>query len=234
MGKNKEHRKNFKPTHPELFKYDQAFIERFVSPSVRDVESKKGNLEEIKKVVNEVAEQLYQFDLFTPEFAELLIDEAEKTGLWVTNLEKTIEPHPMTEGAVDICEPDTSLTFKDLPGLSDVYAEVINHHVRPIIESLWKTFKLQKWDTPAIRKYEVDVVKQMDLHYDVEIVAMVGYLSKDFIGGGTNFPRWNLTVGNNENVRVGSVVVYPGGVSHEHCALPITGGKRYMLANSFY
>eukprot|EP01102_Stenamoeba_stenopodia_P016407 TRINITY_DN5737_c0_g1_i1.p1 TRINITY_DN5737_c0_g1~~TRINITY_DN5737_c0_g1_i1.p1 ORF type:complete len:234 (-),score=74.59 TRINITY_DN5737_c0_g1_i1:69-770(-) len=233
MGKDKTP-VDYKPLHPEIFKYDQEFVDRFLAPAVRNVKEHKGNIAEIKKVVNEVAEQLYQFDLFTEEFTKFLIEEAEHSGKWVTNLEKIEEPHPMTEGAVDVVEPDTSLSFDDLPGLEDVYGKIIENHVRPIVETLWKTFKLQKWDTPAIRKYEVDVVKQMDLHYDVEIVAMVGYLSKDFIGGGTHFPRWNITVGNNENVRVGSVVVYPGGVSHEHSALAITGGKRYMLANSFY
>jgi len=102
------------------------------------------------------------------------------------------------------------------------------------MEALWVTFKLQKWDCPAVRRYEVNVVKQMDLHYDLETVAMVGYLSKDFVGGGTYFPRWKLTVGGHTDVVVGSAVLYPGGISHEHSAHPITGGKRYMLANSFY
>jgi hypothetical protein len=30
------------------------------------------------------------------------------------------------------------------------------------------------------------------------------------------------------------VAVYPGGVSHEHMALPITAGVRYMLSNALY
>lgn len=111
---------------------------------------------------------------------------------------------------------------------------MIRNHVQPLMESFWITFKLQKWDCPAVRKYEVHVVNQMDLHYDLETVAMVGYLNKEFEGGGTNFPRWNMTVGGHTDVIPGSVVLYPGGISHEHKALPITAGKRYMLANSFY
>ena len=87
---------------------------------------------------------------------------------------------------------------------------------------------------PAVRKYEPDVVSQMDLHYDAETVGMVGYLNSDFEGGGTYFPRWNLTVGDSTSVRVGSVIVYPGGISHEHSALRIGAGRRYALANSFY
>lgn len=102
------------------------------------------------------------------------------------------------------------------------------------MSAFWVTFKLQKWDCPAVRRYEPHVVNQMDLHYDLETVAMVGYLSKDFVGGGTYFPRWDMTVGSHDNVVVGACVLYPGGVSHEHSAKAITAGKRYMLSNSFY
>ncbi len=106
--------------------------------------------------------------------------------------------------------------------------------MQPVLEGLWGTFRLQKWDLPAVRKYEPDVVRQMDLHYDAETIGMVGYLNADFEGGGTHFPRWGLTVGDSGRVQVGSVIVYPGGVSHEHLARPIVSGRRYTLANSFY
>jgi hypothetical protein len=221
--------KNYTPLHPELFTYNDEFVKRFIDPSVHVIHPSK-----IHEIATEVAEQLYLVQLFTPEFCQLLIEEAEHANKWVTHLEKFEEPHPFAEGLIDVCEPDTTVDFDELPGLEEVYGNIIRNHVQPLMETFWKTFKLQKWDTPAVRKYEPHVVNRMDLHYDLETVSMVGYLSKDFVGGGTHFPRWNVTVGTHENVRVGSVVIYPGGVSHEHMALPITAGKRYMLANSFY
>jgi hypothetical protein len=102
------------------------------------------------------------------------------------------------------------------------------------VETLWQTFKLQKWDMPAVRKYEPDVVNGMDLHYDNETIGMIGYLNTGFQGGGTFFPRWNLAIGRSGDVAPGSVAVYPGGVSHEHRTLPVTAGVRYMLSNSLY
>lgn len=193
---------------------------------------------EIVALVNEVAEQLYHFQLYTEAYCQCLIEEAEHLGQWETNLEKVAEPHPMfpeNDEMVDICEPDTTISFDEMPGLSAVYAQVIRQHVQPIVETLWTTFKLQKWDTPEIRKYEPEVVNQMDLHYDLETVAFVTYLGgPTFVGGGTYFPRWNLTVGSHLNVQQGSAIVYPGGVSHEHSALPITAGVRYMLGGSLY
>mmetsp|Transcript_8359 Transcript_8359/g.21087 ORF Transcript_8359/g.21087 Transcript_8359/m.21087 type:complete len:227 (+) Transcript_8359:25-705(+) len=224
-----EEKTPYTPLHPEIFKYDAEFVQRFICEGVR-----APTRENAKSCVKEVAEQLYQFRLFTEEFCKLLIEEAEHCGKWETNLEKVEEDHPFVPGLIDVCEPDTVVEFAEMPGLDDVYASVLKNHVQPILEGLWVTFKLQKWDPPAVRKYEPHVVSSMDLHYDLETVSMVGYLSRDFVGGGTFFPRWNLTVGSHENVIVGSVVVYPGGVSHEHSAHAITAGKRYMLSNSFY
>ena len=43
--------------------------------------------------------------------------------------------------------------------------------------------------------------------------AVTVNLNDAFEGGGTHFPRWDVTVGGSGRVDVGSVVVYPGGVS---------------------
>lgn len=206
--------------HPELYRYDAAFVERFIHPEVTRV--------------RELCEQVYQFRLFTPEFCALLLEEAEHANQWVTVLEHTVAEHGSLPGVDDLIEPDTTVSWDEMPGLVDVYGQIIERHVRPIVESLWVTYKLQKWDTPAVRKYEPHVVREMGLHFDAETVGMIGYLSDGFEGGGTYFPRWKCAVGRSGEVIVGSVVVYPGGVSHEHLALPITSGRRYTLANSFY
>ena len=110
----------------------------------------------------------------------------------------------------------------------------VAYPLRPVVESLWRTWRLQKWGPGAVRRFEPDVVAGMDVHFDAETVGMIGYLNRDFTGGGTHFPRWGLVVGSSADVSVGSALVYPGGVSHEHGALPITRGRRYTLANSFY
>ena len=219
----------YQPLHPALFRYDDGFVARFIDPSVARV-TRAGAAGSTR----EICEQLYQFRLFTPEFCRLLIEEAEHCGEWVTVLEHTVEKHGVLAGVDDLIEPDTSLSWARMPPLVDVYREVIENHVRPVVEGLWQTFKLQKWDIPGVRKYEPDVVKGMDLHYDAETVGMIGYLSDGFTGGGTHFPRWNATVGSSGAVVIGSVVVYPGGVSHEHLALPITAGRRYTLSNALY
>lgn len=226
----------YTPLYPELFTYNEAFIQRFIDSSMHD-NTRKERAALLATVV-EIAEQIYQFQLFTPAFCQCLIAEAERHGGWETYLEKRAESHPMfpdDASIVDMCEPDTTISFEDIPGLQAVYRRIMQQHVQPLVEALWTTFRLQRWDVPEVRKYMPDVINQMDLHYDLETVALVTYLSgPTFIGGGTYFPRWDLTVGNHHNVRPGSAIVYPGGVSHEHSALPVTAGVRYMLGGSLY
>jgi len=214
--------------HPGLFRYGSDFVARWIAPAVA-----APRCEAAHRLVREIGEQVYQFQLFTPELCALLIEEAEQRAAWVTVLEKTEAPHSTSTDAADVIEPDTTLSFAELHGATDLWADVIRHHVQPILEGLWPTFRLQKWDLPAVRKYEPDVVRQMDLHHDAETIGMVAYLNADFEGGGTHFPRWGLTVGESGRVLVGSVIVYPGGVSHEHLARPVVSGRCYTLVNSF-
>jgi hypothetical protein len=213
--------------------YGPGFVERYIAPPLA-----RPRREDARALVTEIGEQVYLFPLFTEEFCARLLEEAESQPGWVTVLEKVEAAHSAPQAGfadvIDVIEPDTTLSFEEMPGACALYAEVIRNHVQPILEGLWTTFRLQKWDVPAVRRYEPHVVSGMELHYDAETVGMVGYLSSGFTGGGTHFPRWGLTVGDSGNVRVGSVIVYPGGVSHEHLAHPITAGRRYTLANSFY
>ena len=219
----------YQPLHPALFRYDDDFVARFITPEVAFPHTGRW-----RKATREIAEQVYLFQLFQPEFCRLLIEECEHRNAWTTTLQQRAEEHPLTDHIVDIVEPETTVSWEDLPGLSEVYAAIVKNHVQPVMESLWQSFKLQKWDMPAVRKFEPEVVNEMALHYDNEIIGMIGYLNQEFTGGGTHFPRWNLVIGRSGDVPPGSVIVYPGGISHEHEVLPVTAGKRYMLANSFY
>lgn len=219
----------YRPAHPEILRYDDVFVGRFLDHAIADPRAI-----DARKVTRELGEQIYHFRLFTPEFCELLIDECERCGGWVTVTERSVEPHSLLSDVEDDIEPDTTHALGLIPGLSEVYDRIVDRHVRPVVEGLWRTWRLQKWDPGAVRRFEPDVVAGMEVHFDAETVGMIGYLNRDFTGGGTHFPRWGLVIGSSSDVSVGSAVVYPGGVSHEHGALPITRGRRYTLANSFY
>src|SRR5947208_17131263 len=118
--------------HPELAIYDDAFIQRFIDPSMHNNTRKERAA--LLATVKEIAEQVYQFQLFTPTFCQCLIAEAEHDGSWETRLEKTAESHPLfpdDASIVDVCEPDTTISFEEIPGLEMVYREIMQQHMQP-------------------------------------------------------------------------------------------------------
>ncbi|KAL6076597.1 Procollagen-lysine,2-oxoglutarate 5-dioxygenase 1 [Balamuthia mandrillaris] len=220
----------YKPLHPELFQYDPKFIDPTLVEATASL--KEGQKLDPTKVTREPVEQIYHFQLFTEEFCRLLIEEAEHCGKWVTE-EETFE-QVNTQGLVEVDDPETTQHLHQIdPKLEAVYYEVVEKHIRPLVQSLWKTFTIQKMDRPYVLKYEPEVIKEMGLHHDMETVAMVVTLSQpdDYQGGGTYFPKWDYSTG---KPRPGTAIVYPGGVSHEHMGLPISAGKRFLFLGSFY
>lgn len=199
------------PRHPELFRYDDTFMQAFIHPGLRQP---IGDLL-ARREVREIGEQIYQFQLFTPAWCAKLIDEFGHQGGWGD-------------------EPDAPLSWKTMPALDAVYGEIVEHHVRPILEGLWERWRLWRWDPPVVCRQGPGADADMDLRHDAGAVTLIGSLNDGFEGGGIGFPRWGLTVGDAGCVQIGSVVVFPSGVSHEHLACPVTAGQRYTLASSLY
>ncbi|MBL8152138.1 MAG: hypothetical protein JNN15_19625, partial [Blastocatellia bacterium] len=201
----------YKLTHNHLAEYHEDFID----PVLRG-----GNIQDI---VYEAAEQIYEFKLFTPEFCQLVIDEAEHYNNW--RVYTDVLEHPYAEGCKNFCLPDQTLQLYNFPGMEAVYAKIVERHLEPLMQKLWPVFKIQKINPPYLLKYEPEVIRGMGVHYDLETVGLVIYLNEEFEGGGTSFPRWNYNTG---KPKPGSAIIYPGGLSHVHEGLPITAGKRYL------
>jgi hypothetical protein len=208
----------YTPKHACLYDYS----ERFLHPAFV-----RGRREEI---FTEVAEQIYSFRLFTPEFCRLLIEEAEHSGQWRT--EADVEKNPYTD-IEEYCLPDTTQHLEKMRGLDAVYKLIIERHLKPLMERMWVTFKLQKISAPYVLRYSAEpgAIRAMELHHDLETLTLVTYLNEEFTGGGTYFPRWNYHTG---KPAPGCAILYPGGLSHEHEGVAITEGTRYLLCGSFY
>eukprot|EP01100_Stratorugosa_tubuloviscum_P005949 TRINITY_DN25_c0_g2_i1.p1 TRINITY_DN25_c0_g2~~TRINITY_DN25_c0_g2_i1.p1 ORF type:complete len:237 (-),score=112.72 TRINITY_DN25_c0_g2_i1:185-895(-) len=212
--------KQYTPRHPELFRYEPRFIDPVLLAGG-----------DVKTIVREEVEQIYRFQLFTPEFCKLMISEAENCAKWHTEDEVFVTVN--INGRSEVDDPETTLHLWEMPPMEQVFYEIVEKHIKPVAEGLWKSFKLQKKDRPYILKYEPDVISQMGLHYDNETVTIVVTLSDptDYEGGGTFFPRWNYSTG---KPAAGTCIIYPGGVSHEHKGLKITAGRRYLFLCAFY
>ena len=215
-----------KVLHPDIYQYSSKHM---ASPRLN---------------VTEDAEQIYKFDLFTPEFCKKLIQEAEFQGGWETGVDDEgldgfgmmkIDPSLLQSSRVEN-ELDTTISLSQVPttktkSLTKTIEQANRRHVAPAIDKLWKSFSVERYDQPYLLKYEPDKVNKMNLHYDLETVALVCYLNTDYVGGGTYFPRWGFRL---QPEKPGQAAMWPGGVSHEHIGLPITGGVRYLLCCAFY
>jgi hypothetical protein len=207
----------YRPLHPEIFRYDPVFLH----PALL-----RGDPAE---VLREDAEQIFNLRVFTESYCRLLVEEAEHCGLWRTAAD--VETNPYAEEIEELDEPDTTLHLHHMEGLDGVYREIVERHLRPLMERTWRTFRLRKVSPPYVLKYTPDAISGMALHHDLETVTLVVYLNDRFEGGGTRFPKWNYVVSGR---RPGEAILYPGGLSHEHEGLPIRSGSRYLLLGSFY
>lgn len=216
-------------TPPDAFRYGPEFVESCLAPALAAPRP-----EDARSLVTELADQVYLLPLFTPAFCERLVEAAEARPEWVTPFALPETPHSSFADVADSIESETMLPLEELPGAVRLWDEVVRLHLQPVLEGLWSTFRLERWDAPVVRRYEPSGVSRMGLHHDTEAIGLIGYLNAGFAGGGTHFPRWGLTVGDAAGVRPGSVIVHPGGVSHAHLAHPVTAGRRYTLAASFH
>src|SRR3954467_11780135 len=151
--------------HQELYSYNPEHM----APWLRN------DSPDYTEFVKEEAEQIYRFALFTPEYCQAMIAEAEHYGQWVTETSTFASVNIV--GVEEEDDPETTLHLHRMPGLEEAFYDMVERHLRPLIETLWKTFNLQKKDRPYILKYEPTVINQMGLHYDNETVSLVIMLS---------------------------------------------------------
>lgn len=208
------------PLRPELFRYDDTFVARFVPPRLAAPRA-----EQALELVSELAEQVYEFPLLTPDFCSLLIEEVEHRRNWLAEVAETL---------VDREPPETRVSLAELPGATRLWAQLIRHHVQPLLESLWPACPLERWAAPVVQRREPELSPPRQIRPEADTVRLLGLLNTDFAGGGTHFPRWGLTVGDSASARVGRFILHPSGVSHQHRTSPVTSGREYTLASSFF
>ena len=122
-------------------------------------------------------------------------------------------------------------TANAFSSLDEWYYALAQAVIVPHIEALWDTFEVQRLDEPSVLRYIFPTLTEMKFHHDAETVSSIVYLNDEFEGGGTSFPRWNYSTG---KPPIGTAIIYPGAVSHEHVGLKITDGRRYLMLGAFF
>ena len=143
--------------------------------------------------------------LFTAEFCRLLVEESEHctAPLWDRVAQRYtatgLKSAAAARGTTELYEPQTTLSFDcirhgtaptPLPtlgppsgrSLDAVWNAVVARYLKPLLEALWQTFRVDQWATPVVRKYEPARIAGMQLHYDTETISLLGYLNADFDG----------------------------------------------------
>ena len=185
-----------------------------------------------KKILRVESEQIYSLRLFSAPFCRRLIDRAEASRPWLHDTQAS--PAAESTAPPEKMESPACLSLARIPGMPELYRDVVDRHVRPLVKILWLSFEMQMYRMPYILRYDSRRPPLPGSHeeaWDQCAVSLVVSLNDEFEGGGTFFPRWNYSTG---RPRPGWAILYPGGISHPHRALPIHKGKRYLLIGEFF
>lgn len=161
------------------------------------------------------APDLYSFPFLSPAFAEFLVGLGDQIGRW------------QPEEGDEYGAPELRLR-KISPGLEDVFAEIIKRHVNPLLRRLYLGCYEVGWlQPPFLIRYDMHTQQDMGLHHDAESELTLSVaLNAEFEGGSLEFPRQGFS---SAAVPVGHALMFPGGPTHVHRALPITAGERRSL-----
>ena len=204
--------KQYTPLHPELYQYwddTSSWHKKFLVPGM------------IKKewdlFVDEELDSVFTYPLFTTDFCNKLIEEAEHAKVW------TYARHEFY--------PTTDFVLTEI-GFDKIYYDLLWEFVMPM--AIHK-FGLEGkgWDQLAaenfLARYSPDTQGHLSIHHDnAHITALVNLSSTDdYVGGGTWFWRQKKL----SRPPQGYVSVHPGNITHKHGARPIMSGKRYIIVS---
>ena len=166
-------------------------------------------------IVDEPVDNVFTFPLFTKEFCEKIIREAEHCGKWER---KRHEYYPTTDMLIEKI------------GFQDIYHKILVEYVYPMSKHMW-ALEGKTWDDldseNFMIKYDSSVQGHLSLHHDSGSISCVLALNDDFKGGGTYFWRQKKL----HNGHVGHISVHPSVITHRHGGRPVEEGQRFIIVS---
>ena len=167
-------------------------------------------------MLDDLGDNIYEFQLFTPKFCKEVVALAEAKDNW------TIDRHTFY--------PTNDVLLQDID-IQKIYHRVLKEVVFPLCIHIWK-LEGDGWkdlfSENFMARYTTDRQSHLSLHHDFSHVTMVVKLNDEFEGGGTWFPKYNIL---SNPKKVGTATLHPGMVTHLHGARPIDSGKRYICVS---
>lgn len=108
----------------------------------------------------------------------------------------------------------------------NIYEKAYFDKFVPVVEKYWKPLSMYGIRDLFVIKYKIGKQTSLRLHHDMSLVTGSMKLNNDYTGGVLNFPRQGV---DNLETSVGSVIIWPGQVTHGHECTEVTSGTKYGL-----
>ena len=163
--------------------------------------------------LEEIATDILLIDFLEEEFCSFIVEACKSSNTWAPNKRDkkyfTQDIHLSTE----------------LPVIYEILAEHFNTVICDVVSSFWQVDDFVISDLFAIR-YSLDSQKSLPLHHDDSFITGSVKLNTEYTGAELLFPRQSFS---NINVPIGSLLVFPGKITHPHRCKELLTGEKYSL-----
>ena len=123
--------------------------------------------------------------------------------------------------------PGQELRIKNLQEkYYNIFQKAYNDKFVPTVEKYWHPLLMHGIRDLFAIKYSLGKQTSLRLHHDMSLVSGSMKLNNDYQGGVLKFPRQGV---DNSQAPVGSVIIWPGQVSHGHECTELISGTKYGL-----
>jgi hypothetical protein len=163
--------------------------------------------------ITEVGPELYVVPFWTPAMCAAVIRAAEAVGAFEPQPDDPVPGHEVSLALIS-------------PSLFENVQNDLGARIWPQLQTVWPLIDYCGLRDVFVIKYSLDAQTELRIHHDVAQVSASVKLNDDYDGAELAFPRQNVT---NENVPVGSLLVWPSLVTHPHRTEPLRSGVKYGL-----
>ena len=147
------------------------------------------------------------------DYCDYLIEEAESYGDWK---QLPNDKYPAQE-----------IRLQNLSSIFyETFEKAYESKLVPFVEKKWYPLKMYGIRDLFAIKYSMNAQKSLRLHHDMSLVSASLKLNNNYTGGELVFPRQGV---DNSDLDVGSIIIWPGQVTHPHECKELKSGTKYSL-----
>jgi len=204
-----------KDVQSNFLRYDDNWIHNYLNPILSSGAPSELVSEEIEK--NTVGTDIHLMPIFSQRFCDT-----------ITKMASEMPEQNWTKGRHEHY-PTNDILLKDFDArLYEVFQLVLQNWLLPHALNIYQIAgkKAEDFaDETFLVRYTIENQSYLDTHMDSSYFTFNTALNNNFLGGGTYFKKYNLTL----QPQPGWSVLAPSLVTHKHGARPISEGVRYML-----